>query len=89
MSRLSSALVLALAAVSTACAPEAGEAELRQMCEHLAELRGEAADEAATKRCVDEARVEGVSLRQARCRIFAVNTQEYWTRCRTGEARAL
>jgi hypothetical protein len=36
---------------------------------------------------VADARKEGVSRRQARCRITAINAQEYWTRCRTGEAR--
>jgi hypothetical protein len=57
------------------------------MCQHLTELRGEEQDEAVTKQCVADARKQGVSQRQARCRITAINTQEYWNRCRTGEAR--
>jgi len=57
------------------------------MCERLAVLRGEEQDEAKTKKCVAQAVQEGVSQRQARCRIQAVNKQEYWNRCRTGAAR--
>ncbi len=57
------------------------------MCDHLGALRGEGGDEAKKQRCVAEARREEISQRQARCRISAVNTQEYWNRCRTGAAR--
>jgi hypothetical protein len=80
-------LLAACALAATACAEEpASDAQLRKMCERLEELRGkrEPTDVAG---CVDEARREGVSGRQARCRISAANTTEYWVRCRTGEAR--
>jgi len=71
----------------TGCAPEATLQELEQMCTHLAELRGEVQDKAKLDECVAEAKKEGTSQRQARCRISAVNKSEYWNRCRTGEAR--
>ena len=86
-SRTLIALSLAAVAALHACAPAATEEELTQMCARLQVLRDEEPDPAARKRCVDEARREGISRRQARCRISAVNKQEYWNRCRTGEAR--
>ena len=82
------AVALAVALTSCASAPEVTDEELKQMCQRLVVLRGEEPDVAKTKKCVAEARKEGVSQRQARCRIQAVNKQEYWNRCRTGAARA-
>ena len=57
------------------------------MCEHLKVLRDNARIETDVKKCIADAWKEGISQKQALCRISAVNTQEYWNRCRTGEAR--
>ena len=70
-----------------ACAPKASDAEIEQMCDRLLILRNEAGNRTMKAECIETAKAEGVSARQARCRISAVNTQEYWNRCRTGEAR--
>ncbi len=43
--------------------------------------------ETDVKKCIADAKKEGISSRQALCRISAVNATEYWVRCRTGEAR--
>lgn len=80
-------LVLVIAATSPGCAEEASEAEIERMCERLLVLRDKSGDEKMKAGCVAEAKEKGVSRRQAMCRIMAVNTQEYWNRCRTGEAR--
>jgi len=78
--------VLLAAGVAGSCAPDATDDELRLMCERLRELR-DGKTETDVRRCADDARAEGISRRQARCRISAVNATEYWVRCRTGEAR--
>jgi len=80
---IASALVL----VALACAPKASDEEIDHMCAHLLEMRGKTGDEAMKAKCIAEAHKEGVTEKQARCRIAAVNLQEYWNRCRTGEAR--
>ena len=81
------AITFALA-IAVACSPAtATEDELEAMCAHLAELRKEVSDEAKTRQCVADAKREGISPKQARCRAAAINLQEYWVRCRTGEAR--
>ena len=78
---------IALAFATSACAPKASEEEIDDMCAHLLELRGKTGDEAMKVKCKADAQKEGVTQKQARCRISAANTQEYWNRCRTGEAR--
>ena len=80
-------LAMCLAGAPVACAPKASEEEIERMCDRLAALRGKAKDGGMKQKCAAEARREGISKRQARCRISAVNTQEYWSRCRTGDAR--
>ena len=81
-------LAMALAAeVAICCAPKATNQELQQMCEQLSVLRKEKPGESNLQKCIAEAEKEGVSQRQARCRIAAINLQEYWNRCRRGEAR--
>jgi len=85
IARLGLLLVVAIAASS--CSDPPTDEELTAMCKRLAELRGEEPDAAAAKQCVAAARAEGVSRRQALCRIQAINTQEYWNRCRTGAPR--
>ena len=77
-------LVLGLSAVATSCKTEATEPELEQMCKHLLELRSNMNIETDVKKCIADAKKEGVSQRQALCRISAVNVSEYWVRCRTG-----
>ena len=73
---------------ATSCQPEASDRELEQMCEHLADLReGSKKISIDVDQCVAEAKKEGVTRKQALCRISAVNPLEYWVRCRTGEAR--
>jgi len=77
-----------LAGASLSCEPRATDEELERMCAHLAELReGSKKIEIDVDQCVADAREEGVSRKQALCRISAVNPLEYWVRCRTGEAR--
>jgi hypothetical protein len=76
-----------LAIIATSCATAATDEEVAQMCEHLAELRGEATDRSTIRKCIVEAKADKVSQRQAMCRISAVNLLEYWNRCRTGAAR--
>lgn len=85
MNRAVFAIVLGCAII--ACTAAATDDELAAMCTHLAELRKEAPDPAVHEQCVAEARREGTTPKQARCRAAAVNLQEYWVRCRTGEAR--
>ena len=80
-------LVLGTGVTLASCAPAPTDQELGQMCERLRVLRGEPEDEAAVARCVADSEREGVSQRQARCRISAVNKSEYWNRCSTGEPR--
>lgn len=77
----------ALAVGVTACDPAATDQELKTACARLVELRKEQPDATVLKQCVADARREGTTSRQARCRAAAVNPQEYWVRCRTGEAR--
>lgn len=77
-----------LTASLVSCAPEATDREIEQMCAHLAELRDDSDIETDVKRCIADARKEGISRKQAMCRISAVNASEYWVRCRTGEARS-
>lgn len=88
---MSKKLVVLLTAVfvclSGSCAEKAKGEEIAQMCDRLLELRGKVGDEAMKAACVKEAIEEGISKRQALCRISAINTQEYWNRCRTGEPR--
>ena len=79
--------IAVLAAMLSACASNASDEEISKMCDRLLELRDKEGDEAMKESCVTDARNEGVTERQARCRITAVNLQEYWHRCRTGEAR--
>ena len=80
-------LVLVIAATSPGCAEEASEADIERMCERLVVLRDRSGDDKMKAACIAEAKENGVSRRQAMCRILAVNTQEYWNRCRTGEAK--
>jgi len=80
-------VVVSLGVGAMSCAPAATDGELTRMCERLRVLREEDQDEAAANKCIAEAKMEGVSQRQALCRISAVNKTEYWVRCRTGEAR--
>ena len=79
--------VVALLALLAGCAEKATDTEIDKMCDRLLELRGKPGDAAMKEQCVREARTEGVLKRRALCRIHAVNTQEYWNRCRTGEPR--
>ena len=79
-------VVLLLTGFATGCAPGPTDDELTAMCEHLAELRKEAPDEARAKQCIADAKRDGTTPKQARCRATAANLQEYWVRCRTGEA---
>ncbi|MBN2524992.1 MAG: hypothetical protein JXR76_01275 [Deltaproteobacteria bacterium] len=58
------------------------------MCSHLLELRNKKEDQQMFSDCVNQAQTEEVTKKQARCRIYAVNKQEYWIRCRTGEPRS-
>ncbi len=76
-----------LFALVSSCAPKATDEEISNMCDRLLALRGKEGDEAMKRSCVTEAEQEGVSGRQARCRMDAVNLQEYWHRCRTGDPR--
>jgi hypothetical protein len=78
---------LGIACAIGACGSIATDDELAAMCSHLAELRKEQPDETKTKQCIADAKREGTTPKQARCRAAAVNLQEYWVRCRTGEAR--
>ena len=80
-------LTITLSGAITSCAESASDREIEKMCLHLAKLRGEEQDKSELKKCIKEAKKEGVSKRQALCRISAVNVTEYWVRCRTGEAR--
>ena len=80
-------LVLGLSAVATACKTDATDQEIEKMCEHLMELRSNMNIETDVKKCIADAKKEGVSRRQALCRISAINVTEYWVRCRTGKAR--
>ena len=80
-------LCVGLACALLGCAEKASDAEIEEMCARLAVLRNKPKDEAMKASCITEARAEGISRRQARCRVAAVNTQEYWNRCRTGEKR--
>lgn len=79
-------LGMAQIAFLPSCAEKASDNEIAQMCERLTVLRNKVGDEAMKSACITEAMAEGVSKRQALCRIAAVNTQEYWNRCRTGGA---
>ena len=79
-------IFLLVIGAGVSCAPGATDGELEQMCAHLKELRGKKI-ETDIEKCISEAKAEGVSRRQALCRISAVNTTEYFVRCRTGEAR--
>ena len=76
-----------LTASFVSCAPKATDQELERMCAHLTELRGDSDIETDVNQCIADARKEGISHKQAMCRISAVNASEYWVRCRTGEAR--
>ncbi|MCP4675836.1 MAG: hypothetical protein GY854_10085 [Deltaproteobacteria bacterium] len=80
-------LVTGLANLTTSCKTDATDQELEQMCDHLVVLRGEEKVKSVQDKCIADARKEGVSQRQALCRISAVNKSEYWVRCRTGKAR--
>lgn len=80
--------VVILAGAFSACAPTATDDEIQKMCEHLSVLRAQTDIKTDLGKCVAEAKKEGISERQARCRISASNTSEYFVRCRTGEARA-
>ena len=83
------AIMSALVALAiVACASKATDRELDRMCVHLLELRGKVGDKAMMMSCVENAKKENVTQKQALCRISAVNIQEYWHRCRTGEARS-
>ena len=77
-------LVLGLSVVATSCKTDATDQEIEKMCEHLLDLRSNMNIETDVKKCIADAKKEGVSRRQALCRISAVNTSEYWVRCRTG-----
>ena len=80
-------IAAALLASLSGCTEKADDTDIDRMCDHLLELRGNVGDTAMKEACVREARTEGVPKRRALCRIRAVNTQEYWNRCRTGEPR--
>ena len=80
-------LFLVVGSATFSCAPQADDEELQKMCEHLKELRGDGKIETDVNECISEGKREGVTKRQAQCRISASNTQEYFVRCRTGEAR--
>ena len=80
-------LALGLSAVATACQTNATDQDIEDMCAHLMELRSDMNIETDVKKCIADAKKEGISSRQALCRISAVNATEYWIRCRTGEAR--
>lgn len=80
-------LTIGLSSTAISCAEAASDQEIIEMCEHLAEIRGKDKSVQNTKKCIDEAKKEGVSKRQALCRISAINKSEYWNRCRTGEAK--
>ena len=71
------------------CESKATDEEIEKMCAHLAKLRSSGRIETDVDECVKEGKREGMSRRQALCRISAVNTTEYFVRCRTGEARQL
>lgn len=88
---VSVALVLAallLAVAVLGCNPEASDTEIKLMCERLTVLRRSEDDRKMLRQCVLEAQREGVSKRQAQCRIEASNKLEYWNRCRTGAPRS-
>ncbi len=81
-------VTVGLLGITAACTPPpATDKEIEQMCDRLVVLRGNGPIKTNKKKCIADAKKEGISKQQARCRISAVNATEYWVRCRTGKAR--